>query len=171
VPDTRYRGEYAEAYVRALALAAGLNVATFAVDDGIDAQIRYTSEDDHPVLRNWPGVDLQVKSWSTPAGQHDFWSFSGLNEQQYNKLVGKFTFPRYLVVLIVPTDRWLLTEVRDDGLLLRHCAYYTTVPGPRVAHPDPSRRKGVRVPKRNVLTAQSLRHLVSPQLIAQRSAP
>lgn len=45
MPDMRYRGAYAEYYIRALALAAGLNVLNPAVDDdGLDAMIRYSGE-------------------------------------------------------------------------------------------------------------------------------
>jgi len=170
VPDARYQGAYAEMYIRSLALAAGLNALTYTIDDGLDVQIRYTDDADSPALRSWPGVDLQVKSWSTPRGGGDFWTFDRLNEKQFNKLAGDdYTVPRYLVVLVVPADRLRLTEVVDDGLLLRHHAYFATVPGPRVGSPDVTRRKQVLVPKRNVLTAATLRGLVHPELVAPRS--
>jgi hypothetical protein len=171
VPDARYQGEYAEMYIKSLALSAGLNVLTYAVDDGIDAMVRYTSDDDSDSdeLRSWPGVDLQVKSWSTPSGSADYWTFDRLNEKQFNKLAGDHVHPRYLVVLLVPEDRLRLAEVVSDGLLLRHLAYYTSVSGPRILGADSSRRKSVRVPKRNVLTAAELRKLISPELSSMRS--
>jgi hypothetical protein len=173
LPDARYQGAYAEMYIQALALSAGLNAMTYCVDDGIDMLIRYTADDetDSPTLRSWPGVDLQVKSWSTPSGAGDCWTFDRLNEKQFNKLAGTdHTHPRYLVVIVVPADRSRLTDVADDGLLLRHHAYYTQVSGPLVACPDASRRKRVLVPKRNLLTAAELRRLVSPELVSPRSA-
>ena len=171
MPDARYQGEYAEMYVKSLALAAGLNALTSAVDDGIDMMIRYTcdGESDSDELRSWPGVDLQVKSWSTPSGSGDYWIFDRLNEKQFNKLAGDYVHPRYLVVLIVQEDRLRFTEVIPDGLLLRHLAYYTSVPGPRIQGADSSRRKSVRVPKCNVLTAARLRTLVSAELSSTRS--
>jgi hypothetical protein len=158
-------------YIKSLAMAAGLNVLTYEVDDGIDALVRYTKDDDadSDELRSWPGVDLQVKSWSTPLGSGDFWAFDRLNEKQFNKLAGDHVHPRYLVVLVVPADRARLTEVVDDGLLLRHFAYFTKVSGPRFESPDGARSTRVRVPKENVLTAATLRWLVHPELVAQRS--
>lgn len=170
--DPRYQGAYAEMYVRSVALAAGLNVLTYEVDDGIDAMVRYTRDDDSDPdeLRSWPGIDLQVKSWSRPAGSGDHWRFDGLNEKQYNKLAGDHVHPRYLVVLLVPADRAELTEVVRDGLLLRHHAYFTRVAGPRIESPDGTRRRRVEVPKQNVLTAGALRALVNPALLTQRSA-
>ncbi|MFF5219462.1 DUF4365 domain-containing protein [Micromonospora sp. NPDC000442] len=174
LPDARYQGAYAELYIQALALAAGMNALSYVVDDGIDIMIRHTAdnESDSPLLRSWPGVDLQVKSWSTPSAAGEFWAFDRLNEKQFNKLAcTDCTFPRYLVVIVVPPDRSRLTGLADDGLLLRHHAYYTQVPGPLVANPDANRRKRVLVPKRNVLTTATLRGLVHPELVAPRSAP
>jgi hypothetical protein len=167
VPDARYQGAYAEAYMEALALAAGLNVAIHKVDDGIDLLVRYTGDE---LVRSWPGIDLQVKSWTTPTGTGEFWSYDRLNEKQYNKLATPDkTHPRYLVVILVPADRSRLAEVVEDGLLLRHRAYFAQVPGPVVENPSDKRRKRVLVPKRNVLTAAKLRELVHPALVAPRS--
>jgi hypothetical protein len=169
VPDARYQGAYAEKYIETMALAAGLNAMSYTVDDGIDIFIRYTADDDSPdALRSWPGVDLQVKSWSTPSGSADHWSFDRLNEKQYNKLAGDFTHPRYLVVIIVPSDRFRLTDLADDGMLLRHRAYYTQVSDPRIENPSTNRRRRVLVPKENVLTAATLRSLVHPDLAVVR---
>jgi hypothetical protein len=172
LPDARYQGEYAEMYIKALALAAGLNALTYSVDDGIDMLIRYTADEeaDSGGLRSWPGIDLQVKSWSTPSTSGESWTFDRLNEKQFNKLAGAdHTHPRYLVVIIVPTDRLRLTDLHEDGLLLRHHAYYAQVPGPLIERPDPNRRKRVLVPKCNVLTASRLRGLVHPELVVPRS--
>jgi hypothetical protein len=168
LPDARYQGAYAESYIETLALAPGLNVLIHKVDDGIDLYIRYTADDG--TVRMWPGIDLQVKSWSTPVGTDEFWSFRGLNEKQYNKLAAADqTQPRYLVLVLVPADQSRLTEVVEDGLLLRHRAYYTQVTGPVIPEPDHRRRRQVLVPKRNVLSAARLRALMPPVLVTPRS--
>jgi uncharacterized protein DUF4365 len=169
VPDARYQGAFAESYIRSLALAAGLNVLHAAVDDdGVDAMIRYSG--DVGTVAS-PGVDVQVKSWSTPKGSDVFWHFDGLNEQQYNRLAGdNYQMPRFLVVLVVPADRSGLAELVDDGLLLRHHAYFASVAQePRIDAPDPRRRRRVLVPRGNLLTVTALRKLLHPELVAQRS--
>jgi hypothetical protein len=170
VPDARYQGAFAESYIRSLALASGLNVLHAVVDDdGVDAMIRYSGEVGAVAS---PGVDVQVKSWSTPSGSDAHWHFDGLNEQQYNRLAGRnYQMPRFLVVLVVPADRSRFAEVLVDGLLLRHHAYFTSVAQePRIKEPDPRRRRRVLVPKRNVLTPEALRAILHPGLKTQRSA-
>jgi Domain of unknown function (DUF4365) len=164
VPDVRYRGAFAEYYVRALALAAGLNVLHATVDDdGVDAMIRYSGE--VGVIAS-PGIDVQVKSWSNPAGSSSAWHYDGLNQKQYNKLVGdNYQMPRYLVLLIVPKDQARLAELLDDGLLLRHCAYFTSIADkPRIAAASSGSSRRVHVPKANLLTASALRGLLHPDL-------
>jgi len=167
MPDARYQGAYAEHYVRTLALASNVNVATWAIDDhGVDLTLRA------PGKGQRGKVDVQVKSWSTPHGSADFWHFDRLNEVQYNHLVAEDDQPvRVLVLLVVPAAGLDRTVLVDDGLLLRHCAYYATVPGPRIEQPDPARRRRVLVPRKNLLTPAALRRLVYPQLLPQRSRP
>lgn len=164
MPDARYQGAYAEQYVSALALACDVNVSCWTIDDhGVDLTLC-------PAGKDHPKVDVQVKSWSTPRGSEEHWHFDRLNEVQYNHLVPEDDQPeRVLVVLIVPKDRAARTELMTDGLLLRHHAYFTGVPGPRIEIPDPRRRRQVLVPKRNVLTPAALRSLVVPHLVHQRS--
>jgi uncharacterized protein DUF4365 len=165
VPDARYQGIYAEYYVRTLALASDINVATWAIDDhGVDLTLRAAGRG------QVPKVDIQVKSWSTPHGTDLMWHFDRLTEVQYNQLLAEHDQPRrVLVVLIVPRDDSLRTEVVDDGLLLRHRAYFTELSGPRIEMPNPARRRKVMVPRQNLLTAKALRGLVHPQVVPQRS--
>ncbi|WP_326561217.1 DUF4365 domain-containing protein [Micromonospora sp. NBC_01796] len=171
MPDSRYQGAFAESYIRSLALASGLNVLHAVVDDdGVDVMVRYSGEVGAVAS---PGADVQVKSWSTPAGSDTVWHFDGLNEQQYNRLAGgNYQMPRFLVVLVVPAHRNRFAEVLDDGLLLRHHAYFTSVAQePRIEDPNPRRRRRVLVPKRNVLTPTALRAMLHPGLVVQRSVP
>ncbi|MGH3734223.1 MAG: DUF4365 domain-containing protein [Micromonosporaceae bacterium] len=169
MPDARYQGAFAENYIQSLALAAGLNVLRAVIDDdGVDMMIRYSGEVGNVAS---PGVDVQVKSWSTPSGSAEFWHFDGLNEQQYNKLAGgNNQMPRFLVVLIVPAERDRFTELLADGMLLRHLAYFEHMtPKPRIPDPDARRRRRVQVPKCNLLTPQALRAMLHPELVTPRS--
>jgi len=132
-------------------------------DDGVDVMIRYSGEVGYIAS---PGIDVQVKSWSTPRVSADCWAYDRLNEQQFNKLVGtNRQMPRYLVVLVVPADPERLTELLDDGLLLRHRAYYASMAHEQaIAAPCADRRRRVLVPKANVLTVAALRGLLHPDL-------
>lgn len=164
VPDMRYRGAFAESYVRTLALAAGLNVLRAEVDDdGVDVMIRYSGRVG-PLAS--PGIDVQIKSWSSPSGSASAWHYDGLNQQQYDQLVGHdYQMPRYLVLLIVPDDHRRLAELHGDGLLLRHHAYYTSIAGEaRIPHPRSGSSRRVHVPRANLLTPVALRGLLRPDL-------
>ena len=164
MPDVRYRGAFAESYVRTLALAAGLNVLRPEIDDdGIDAMIRHTGRVG-PVPS--PGIDIQIKSWSSPSGSHVAWHYDGLNQQQYNQLVGDdYQMPRYLVLVLVPSDQHRLAELHDDGLLLRHHAYYASLADEtRIADPSANSSRRVHVPRANRLTTSALRGLLHPDL-------
>src|SRR5260370_35944196 len=115
MPDVRYRAAFAEAYIRCLALAAGLNVLRAEIDDdGVDVTIRYSGEVGYVAS---PAVDVQVKSWSAPSGSGAAWHYDGLNEPQFNKLAGtNYQMPRFLAVLVVPAERERLADDRHAVL-------------------------------------------------------
>lgn len=169
--DYRYRGEYAECYVTALAIAAGLNVYQARIDDdGVDLLIRL-SGDELGGPRS-PGVEVQVKTWQPPDGdREDHWTYKGLSGKRYNKLVTRPNdlFDRYLFVITVPDDRGAYVRRASDGLVFRDRAYYAQVPGPEV---DSERSSvPVVVPKANLLTIPSLRSLIHPDLNGREIAP
>jgi hypothetical protein len=65
----------------------------------------------------------------------------------------------------VPTDHRAFVTFGTEGMVLRHLGYYLSLEGePRIERPDNSRRRPVRVPMSNVLTARSLLWLVHPSL-------
>jgi len=169
--DYRYRGEYAECYVTALAIAAGLNVYHSHIDDdGVDLLIRHSGDEiDGP---RSPGVEIQVKTWQPPDGdREDHWTYRGLSGKRYNHLVSRPDdfFDRYLVVLAVPDDRGAYVRRASDGLVFRDRAYYARVPGPAVE----SGRSSVPVviAKADLLTIASLRSLIHPDLNGREIAP
>ena len=87
----------------------------------------------------------------------------GLDHRQFNKLAGPdFLVPRYLFVVHVPRTAREYVDLRTSGLLLRHIGYYLSL---RDRDPMPSddraRHTRVKIPLSNVLTASSLRALVT----------
>ena len=166
-----HQGKFGQDYVRALASAAGLIVCTFDLDvDGIDLGLRFPG---HAGTSASPAIDIQVKSWSKPKSVAAEWHFSGLNEWQFNKLAGSdYTIPRYLFLILVPSDHRSFVSFETEGMILRHLGYYLSLQDePRIERPDNSRRRVVHVPMSNVLTVRSLLNLVHPSLVRAGSTP
>lgn len=117
------------AYVTAVASAAGFAVqeaARLFDQDGIDVTL----------LRRGPGgtvrspkLDVQVKSMGRENPTTDPWSFK-LPLKTYEELRAEtYQVPRILVVVIVPENptEWL-THTPDE-LVLRRCAWWTSLRG------------------------------------------
>ena len=172
VLDARnHQGKFGQDYVRALASAAGLIIATFDLDvDGVDLGLRFAGRAGKTAS---PAIDIQVKSWSKPRSVAGEWHFSGLNEWQFNKLAGAdYTIPRYLFLILVPSDQHTYVSFETEGMFLRHLGYYLSLQNqPRIERPDNTRRRAVRVPMSNVLTVRSLLNLVHPALAPVGSQP
>jgi hypothetical protein len=158
IPRRAHQGQFGEDYVRVLATAAGLTVASCNLDvDGIDLQI--TLPDDVGSVRS-PRIEVQVKTASRLQPVDGVFAFDGLNGWQFNKLAGPgFMVPRYLFLVTVPVDASRYVDLNHEGLLLRHIGYWTSLHSRDVV---PAARSSVRVkvPIANVLTARRLRELV-----------
>ncbi len=155
-----HQGKFAEDYVRALASAAGLLIYKDDLDyDGIDLGFRYPGR---AGLVSSPAIEVQIKSWSNPRISGGELLYDGLNEVQYNKLVdGPFTVPRYLIIVVVPTDRDSYARFETDGMVLRQLGYFRAFDGEQaISRPDRGRHRRVRVPLGNVLTVRTLLGLV-----------
>jgi hypothetical protein len=158
-----HQGKFGQDYVRVLASAAGLLVYEFDLDrDGIDLGLRFPGPLSDAAS---PGIEVQVKSWSTPRPSAGSWRYDGLYEDQFNKLAGDYAIPRYLFLVHVPSDRRSYADVGPDGMLLRYQGYFQSFQHePRIAQPDGKRRRPVLVPTANVLTVRALHGLVHPRL-------
>jgi len=155
-----HQGKFGQDYIRVLASAAGLLVYTPDLDyDGVDLLLRWPGRIGPAAS---PAIDVQVKSWSNPKKSDGIWHFDGLNEQQFNKLAGTdYTVPRYLFLVIVPKSSDTYSEVRADGMLLRHQGYFVSLQDETVIQrPSRQSRRPVKVPVGNVLTVGSLRGLM-----------
>lgn len=164
VLDARqHQGKFGEDYVRVLASAAGLIVLKDDLDvDGIDLGFRATGRYGKVYS---PTIEAQIKTWSTPAGPSGHLLYRGLDESQFNKLAGAdFAVPRFLFVICVPTEAQRYASSLTDGLMLRHLGYFVSLRSEeRIVHPDRRRKRPVKVPTANVLTAATLRRLTETQ--------
>ncbi|MBW8484056.1 DUF4365 domain-containing protein [Actinomadura parmotrematis] len=155
-----HQGKFAEDYVRVLASAAGLVVQKEDIDvDGIDLGLRYPGRVGG---LSFPAIEVQVKSWSAPRVVDGELRYGGLNEVQYNHLAaGPFTVPRFLFLVLVPRERDAYARFETDGMMLRQLGYYRGFEGEQgIGDPSNRRRRAVRVPLGNVLTARTLLSLV-----------
>ncbi|MGW0808195.1 DUF4365 domain-containing protein [Nonomuraea sp. NPDC002799] len=155
-----HQGKFAEDYVRVLASAAGLLVYQDDLDyDGIDLGFRYPGRTGYIAS---PAIEVQVKSWSAPLCKGPDLQFRGLNEVQYNKLVaGPFLVPRYLFLVVVPSESDRYARVETEGLTLSRLCYYRGFEGEQsIASPSTKRHVPLQVPLGNVLTVRALRELV-----------
>ncbi|MEU4220883.1 DUF4365 domain-containing protein [Actinoplanes sp. NPDC026623] len=159
----QHQGKFGEDYVRVLASAAGLVVTKEDIDaDGIDLGFKSVGT----CARTYsPTIEAQIKTWSTPSGSAGHLTYRGLDEWQFNRLAGpNFSVRRYLFVICVPTKRHLYTSSLTDGVMLRHLGYYLSLEAEQpIAEPDRARKRTVRVPLANVLTAATLRQLTETQ--------
>jgi len=95
----------------------------------------------------------------------DHWGHR-LRVGQFNALAGAgFMVPRFLVVVIAPTDADEYVRIDPDAMILSHAAYWLSL-ADRAELPadDGARTVAVRVPKRNLLTGDALAALVRGDL-------
>ncbi|GGU73847.1 DUF4365 domain-containing protein [Lentzea flava] len=156
-----HQGKFGADYIRVLASSAGLIWSEDDVDlDGIDLCIKLPGRTPRGFS---PRIDVQIKTVSKLEPRHGVIDFRGLDERQFSKLAGKeFLVPRYLFVVHVPPSADLYADLSTSGLLLRHIGYYVSLRDRLpIEAPDHRRRTKVEVPVGNVLTARSLRDLVT----------
>ncbi|MCE6993295.1 DUF4365 domain-containing protein [Saccharothrix sp. S26] len=156
-----HQGKFGADYIRVLASSAGLVWSEDDVDlDGVDLCIKMPGRTPRGFS---PRIDVQIKTVSTVNPRHGVIDFRGLDERQFTKLAGEgFLVPRYLFVVHVPPRADLYADLSTSGLLLRHIGYYVSLRDRLpIEAPDRRRRTKVEVPLGNVLTASSLRDLVT----------
>lgn len=155
-----HQGSYGEAFVHALACAAGFTIARQHLDvDGVDWQIGAVG----PLgsIRS-PKIDVQVKSSSRARDSDDHWSHR-LRVSHFNALAGRdFMVPRFLTVVITPEEARQYVRVDADAMILSHAAYWLSLADQELLPADDADPKTttVRVPKRNLLTVETLTALV-----------
>jgi hypothetical protein len=157
-----HQGKFGEDYVRVLASAAGLIVQRPDLDHiGVDFTLRWPGR---LGVAAFPGIDVQVKSWSNPHKSGGSYRYNRLNELQFNQLAGpdsNGSFSRYLFLIIVPPKPNQYTDVGPDGLLLRYQGFYTSLRDQSpIPEPSGRRHRTVQVPVANVLTVHTLQALL-----------
>jgi hypothetical protein len=153
------QGYFGESFVRVLASAAGLIAGKEDLDMmGVDFTLGYPGSRG---TTRFPKIEVQVKSWSRPAGPADAWHYP-MKIAHYNNLAGDgYCVPRYLFLVVVPSDAEQYAYADDDALRLRHCGYWVSLADRPTVRIDPKKTITVQVPKRNMLTVPALRALLT----------
>jgi hypothetical protein len=161
-----HQGYFGECFIRVLAGAAGLIAGEQDVDvTGVDLSI--TSPGTSGTIR-FPMIEAQVKTWRNPRGSDEAWHYS-LSVPRFNNLAGTdFAVPRFLFLVIVPPDVDRFAEADANALRLYHCGYWVSLAKHNPIPLSFRQSTTIRIPKRNLLTVEALKALLSP-LPAQRT--
>ena len=151
--------QYSFAYIRAVAAAAGYGVNEASVDDdSIDLQI--ASRSTIGTVKR-PRLELQAKCLGDDTFNGDDFGYS-LSLKNYDDLRDPdVQVPRILVVVRAPNDdeSWLGGD--DDGLLVRHCAYWFSLRGlPDHVSDAEKPTKTVRLPREQRFDVAGLRAIM-----------
>lgn len=155
--DNSQKERFSEAFVQAIAAAAGFGVGAVKDDrDSIDIAIRGHKENDY---QRSPCLDVQLKctSKSNHTDDEGYLSFS-LKIKNYNDLRADSTYPRILIVVFVPDDvsEWL--EESAESLLLRHNAFWVRLQG--LPESKNASSTTIKIPSHQRFTTDALTHIM-----------
>ena len=158
----QHQGYFGETFIRALASAAGLIVSR--------ADLDVTGEDFTIVGKGavagkrHPKIDVQIKSWSSPAGVGAEWSYA-MSVEHFNELAGMdYSLPRFLILVIVPKSHHQYAVAQPSQLVLNHSAYWASLQHLSRIDPTTQTRVTVHIPRANLVTTQSLWSLMATPL-------
>ncbi len=114
--------QFSRAYVQAVAAVAGVNVLQWSVDDD-SIDIGFGVKNKHRAR-----LEAQLKCTYAHGMKDDGLAFP-LSLKNYDDLRADVIVPRILVVAVVPSDprEWL--EQTREQLVLRRCAWWTSLHG------------------------------------------
>lgn len=150
--------ELSLAYVRAVASREGFAVEETRRDrDSIDLEIRARGDLGGSLVSPILGVQLKSTRRDLPNASSDF--HFDLKVKNYNDLVGSTFLPTILVVLFLPEDEAEWLTWTEDALLLRRCAYWSSLRG--LPPTDNESTYRVHIPRRQTFDGPTLRALLT----------
>ena len=130
LPTNQLMEALSRAYVRTIAARAGVICDDVLQDYGVDLFIREFAPVGKRYLDVGRQIDLQLKS-TTRAALNDKSVLYDLDVPAYNLLRQLSPVPRLLILVVLPEDPLLYLEQSEEQLLLRGCAYWLSLRGPR----------------------------------------
>ncbi len=142
------------AYIQAIAARCGLGTSFRDFDYGIDVTLHSINRRGRRLIESGFKVDIQAKS-TTARNLTDTVVMYDLDAKAYDDLRDpEVGCPRILAVPLLPDEESSWTEHTEEGLLIRHAAYWMSLRGAGAV----DNRKTVRVaiPRANLLTPDAL---------------
>jgi len=146
VDSNKQKEQFSNAFVVAVAAAAGFVTGKWDVDDdSIDWQI--AASGGHGTRRS-PRLELQLKCTARPSIVDGSIRFP-LSAKNYEDLIPEnVSVPRILVAVIVPTQVSDWFTLSDESLILRNCAYWVSLRGLEPSENEVSVAVGVPLAQR-----------------------
>ena len=145
---TAAQEQFSKAFIMAVASVAGCAAAEPRPDDD---SVDWTLSCRLPCR---PKLDLQVKSMSRPAGDGTSIRYP-LERKNYDDLIPtNLLTPRLLVLVLVPSKSASWLSLTLEALVLRHCAFWTSLRGLPASSNE--RSVTVEVPRANLFDVQAL---------------
>jgi len=117
------------AFILAVAHRAGLNCALHAFDYGLDGTFRHIKTRGTRRIDSGFSIDFQAKASESCTFDAEFVSYN-LEAKSHKDLVDDTVgAPRILIVLALPSDQATWLEISPDALVLRRCAWWTSLRG------------------------------------------
>ncbi|MGP2435679.1 DUF4365 domain-containing protein [Streptomyces sp. JW3] len=156
--ENKHRGDFGEQFVRVLAAAANLDAAKRERDRvGVDWELGHPGR---PGTRRYPMIAAQVKCTSSPLVREHHIAYD-LEVKNYDQLAGQdYVVPRFLFLVLAPSDPFTWSHATADRLLLRNAAYWLCLHDQELVDAEQSTRR-VHVPRGNLLTVDPLHDLFS----------
>jgi hypothetical protein len=156
--QNRHQGYFAEAFIASIAAAAGLDVFLPRLGDKADLQVYTPGPNGTSGSRQ---ICVQVKSWSTGRLSPDGFFHYPLEVSAYNHLAGDNDVRHYLALCMMPRQVHLYADAQHSRLNLKRAAYWLSLKGMEINRSlSETSTKVVHVPKRNLLTPETIRALV-----------
>ena len=150
------------AYLKAISARAGLIIASFNLDYGVDAAIARVILDQTSGRRRQNGVCLRVqlkasKNWSLRRDNIIY----DLEAKTFNDLTSERAAitPLVLILLCLPNTGNSRLEWHPDHLILRNCSYWW-LPNPGTQATSAKSTQRIEIPQMQQVTPHSIRYLV-----------
>lgn len=153
---SQQKEKFSDAYLQAVAAAAGYSLAKPNTDDDSIDWILQARNAENTSRR--PRMEVQLKCSAQKIIKANILRFP-LELKNYNDLRDAHVFtPRILIVVTVPeaVEEWLLQN--EQEMILRCCAYWVSLHG----MPETENKKTVTIelPRNNILTPDALKQMM-----------
>ncbi|MFC8760118.1 DUF4365 domain-containing protein [Streptomyces sp. NPDC057193] len=155
--ENGHRGDFGETFIRMLAAAANIDAARRERDRvGVDWQLGHPGR---AGTMRYPVIEAQVKCTSSPTVHDEHIDFR-LENKNYNLLAGReYSIPRFLFLVLAPSDPLAWSEATEDRLSVRRAAYWMCLHERELVEGKKTDKQTLHVPRANLLTVESLHDL------------